>query len=131
MNKKILGVALAVLFVAMLATPAMAVPTKGQKVPVTMEWASVDGTRVTVESHDSTDGLSHRILTQKWTVNLFIDGSLTPLEGTADSVRHVLFAFGKLQKAVYYDEYIISFPSEDGGFEGGAHLLLTLSLIHI
>ena len=34
MNKKVLGIAVVLMAVAMLATPVMAEPTKGQKVPV-------------------------------------------------------------------------------------------------
>ena len=50
---------------------------------------------------------------------------MTPIAGTADCTRHVLYAFAKEPKmGVYQDDYVISFPSLGGGFEGRTHLTL-------
>ena len=124
MNKKILVIFVALMAVAMLATPLVAMvtaePSQGQKVPVTLQWTATGTT--TLERND-TDGLSHRLLRTTWKVKLFIDGSTTPIEGTAVSIRHVLWAYSKLQMAVYDEYYELSFPT--GGFEGNGHILLT------
>lgn len=112
---------LAGLFVTL---PVMAASPGEQKVPVKIVWAPVAGSSKTLEIHYS-DGVSHRIITNKWTLQLFIDDNLTPIPGSADCTRHVLYAFGKEpQMGVYHDEYVISFPSLGGGFEGTAHLML-------
>jgi hypothetical protein len=115
-------VVFALLMLTIGVLPVLAEPTNGQKVPVKIKWAATGTT--TLERNDS-DGLSHRILKTTWNVQLFIDDAVTPLYGTAVSIRQVLYAYAKLQMAVYNDDYVISFPTEEGGFEGSAHLLLT------
>ena len=113
--------AMALLMMTFAAGTVMAAPDKSNnKVPVKIIWAIVAGSSKTLEINYS-DGLSHRIITNKWTLQLFIDDALTPILGTADCTRHVLYAFGKEpQMGVYQDEYVISFPSLGGGFEGTA-----------
>ncbi len=117
--------ALALLTVTFAAVPAFAAPTdSANKVPVKILWAPVPGSATTVENR-KVDNLSHRVITNKWTLQLFIGDSVTPIAGTADCTRHVLYAFAKEpQMGVYQDDYVISFPSLGGGFEGRAHLTL-------
>jgi hypothetical protein len=124
MNKKVLVTFVALMAVAMLATPLVGLATAKspgeQKVPVKIVWAPVAGSSTTIEINYS-DGLSHRVITNKWTLQLFIDDAVTPVAGTANCTRYVLYAFAKEpQMGVYHDEYVISFPSLGGGFEGTA-----------
>ncbi len=117
------------LFVALIglaisATPVLGTPPAEKKVPVTIEFKGIPNTTELLYRLDS-DGLSHRVQRQYWTVTLFIDDSTTPILGTAVSERQVLWAYSKLRMAVNNDYYEISFPTEEGGFEGNAHLLLT------
>ncbi len=116
--------AFALLIVAFAAVPVMAKPSGEQKVPVKIVWAPVAGSSKTMENRPS-DGLSHRVITNKWTLQLYIGDSVTPIAGTADCTRHVLSAFAKEpQMGVYQDDYVISFPSLGGGFEGRAHFAI-------
>lgn len=116
--------ALALLTMTFAAVPVMAVSPGEQKVPVKIVWAPVPGSSTTVENR-KVDNLSHRVITNKWTLQLFIGDSVTPIAGTADCTRHVLYAFAKEpQMGVYQDDYVISFPSLGGGFEGRTHLTL-------
>ncbi len=116
--------AMALLTTAFAAVPVMAAPPGEQKIPVRIVWAPVPGSATTIENRPS-DSLSHRLITNKWTLQLFIGDAVTPIAGTADCTRHVLYAFAKEPKmGVYQDDYVISFPSLGGGFEGRAHLTL-------
>jgi hypothetical protein len=115
---------LALLMTFAAAVPVMAAPPGEQKVPVKIIWAPVPGSSNTIENRPS-DGLSHRVITNKWTLQLFIGDAVTPVAGTADCTRHVLYAFAKEpQMGVYQDDYVISFPSLGGGFEGRAHFAI-------
>jgi len=116
--------AFALLIMTFVAVPVMAAEPGEQKVPVRIIWAPVSGSSKTLEINYS-DGLSHRVITNKWTLKFFIGDAVTPILGTADCTRHVLYAFAKEpQMGVYQDEYVISFPSLGGGFEGTAHLMI-------
>ncbi len=97
--------ALALLTVTFAAVPAFAAPTdSANKVPVKILWAPVPGSATTVENR-KVDNLSHRVITNKWTLQLFIGDSVTPIAGTADCTRHVLYAFAKEpQMGVYQDD---------------------------
>jgi len=109
------------LMVAPMVVPVLAAPDNSKnKDPVRIIWAPVAGSSKTIEINYS-DGVSHRIITNKWTLQYFIGDSVTPILGTADCTRNILYAFGKEpQMGVYQDEYVISFPSLAGGFEGTA-----------
>ena len=112
---------MALLTLTFATVPVIAAPPGKQKVPVRIVWAPVAGSSKTIEINYS-DSLSHRVVTNKWTLQLFIGYAVTPVAGTADCTRHVLYAFGKEpQMGVYQDDYVISFPSLGGGFEGRAH----------
>ena len=121
MKKAVVVVALmfALLAGLFVTLPVMADPTNGQKVSVTIKWAR-DGSP-SFTDYIYSDGLQHRTLERNWKVELFIDGSLTPITGTAHSEGHVLWAYTKLHMAVYNEYYVISFAS--GGFEGEAHIM--------
>lgn len=125
--KKIAVVVLALaLFMMTFAAvvPVMAAPPGEKKVPVKIIWAPVSNSSKTLGINYS-DGLSHRVITNKWTLQLFIDDAVTPIAGTANCTRYVLYAFVKEPKmGVYQDDYVISFPSLGGGFEGRTHLTL-------
>jgi hypothetical protein len=125
MNRKIiLFSALVLLMFAAMVAPVLANPPEEQKVPVRIVWAPVSGSSTTLENRPS-DGLSHRLITNRWTLQLYIGDSQTPLSGTATCTRHVLYAFLKEpQMGVYQDDYVITFASEGGGFEGRAHLTI-------
>jgi hypothetical protein len=124
-GKLILISVIILLMAAPMLVPVLAAPDNSEnKVPVRIIWAPVAGSSKTIEINYS-DGLSHRIITNKWTLQFFIDDAVTPILGTANCTRHVLYAFGKEpQMGVYQDEYVISFPSLGGGFEGTAHLMI-------
>ncbi len=125
MKKTVIVTALMLaLFAGLFVTlPVMATPPEEQKIPVRIIWALVPGSSTTLENQPS-DGLSHRLITNRWTLQLYIGDSQTPLSGTATCTRYVLYAFSKLQMGVYQDDYVITFPSEAGGFEGRAHLTI-------
>ncbi len=116
-----LGLAATLLMGLFIAVPVIANPADGQKVPVEIKWKPTGSTLL--DRLDS-DGLSHRWIRTTWNVELYIDGSLTPITGTAVTERLVLWAFSKLQMAIYNEDYVLSFPTLGGGFEGNAHLVL-------
>ncbi|HLN88778.1 MAG TPA: hypothetical protein VK253_01820 [Candidatus Binatia bacterium] len=124
MKKTVIVIALMLALFAGLfvALPVMATPPEEQKIPVRIVWA-VDILAFTLENRPS-DGLSHRLITIGWKLDLYIGDAVIPIHGTADCTRHVMWAYAKLQMAVYQDEYVISFPTEGGGFEGTAHLTI-------
>jgi len=66
MNKKFLGIFVFMLAAVMLATPVMADPTKGQKVPIELWW-TMTGTDVETRV---TGGVVHRIGLVYWDVVL-------------------------------------------------------------
>ncbi len=120
--KKVAVFTLALTMLMMSAiVPVLAAPTTGEnKVPVRLVWAPVAGSSTTIEIHYS-DGLSHRVITNRWNLKLYIGDAVTPIVGTATCTRYVLYAFDKEpQMGVYHDEYVLSFPSLGGGFEGTA-----------
>ncbi len=102
------------------SVPVMAAKPGENKVPVKIVWAPVAKSSTTIENRP-TDGVSHRVITNKWTLQLYIGDAVTPIAGTADCTRHVLYAFDKEpEMGVYQDAYVISFPGLNGGFEGTA-----------
>ncbi len=119
--KKVIGAILALAMLTMIfAVPVLAAPPGENKVSVKIVWAPVAGSSKTIEINYS-DGLSHRIITNKWTLNLTIGNAVTKIAGTANCTRHVLYAFEKEpEMGVYQDDYVLWFPSINGGFEGRA-----------
>ena len=123
MKKSVIAITLVfTLFAGLFVTmPVMAAPPGEQKVSVRIVWTPVSGSSSTLENR-LTDGVGHRLITNKWTLQLYIGNAQTPLSGTADCTRHVLYAYTKQGRGVYQDDYVIAFASEGGGFEGRAHL---------
>ena len=122
-NKKVLGIAVFLMVAAMLATPVMAVPTKGRKAAITLKFAlpPVGGP---VEPPKPTGGVLHMHMSQTFNVELEIYGGLTYF-GTATTDRQMLFVPQKNgMNLLMRDDYVLSFPDQQGGFEGNAMVLL-------
>jgi hypothetical protein len=123
MNKKVLGVFVSLLAVAMLATPVKAEPTQGQKVAVTLSFVGVTGPPEIVDTMDS-GPVSHRLVHTTWVVVLEIENGPT-FSGTAFDERTIVIVPQKDgTKQITKSHYEFSFPSEGGGFEGNTLLIL-------
>lgn len=127
MKKAVLAITVALMTAALLLTSlvgmVLADPTKGQKVPVEMTFAATGST--TVESTKNNGDITHASYLRNWAVALSIDGA-TPIIGEiVNSERYVIGAYGKLGMGILHDEYVISFATELGGFEGRAILQIT------
>ena len=124
MNKKILGVTLTAVFVAMLIAPAMA--ASPNKTPVTAVITGIMGADPVVEIRVTKGGIEHLEYFKFWgTMELTLEGasSSIPVEwvdvcvGTYNS---------KNNKGVYKFDEVWTLPG--GTFEGIAHLKLEGSL---
>jgi ABC-type proline/glycine betaine transport system substrate-binding protein len=113
-----LFVLLAGLFVTL---PAMADPTNGQKVEITLTWTPGS---YTYSTH-ITGPIIHRHLEYNWKVTLtFVDDGTTYV-GTAFTERDVtIIPDDTGTKRTYQDYYTIDFPDQEGGFEGNAVLIV-------
>ncbi len=121
MNKKILGVFIGLLAIAMLAIPVYASPTKGQKVPITIRWTLVPGGYL---GSNYTGIVEHRHALGTWNVTLAIDGGAT-YNGTFAAVREVLIVPKKDGNNILWRERgEMWFPSAGGGFEGNFCVLM-------
>lgn len=122
-KKKVLVIAVALMAVAMVVTPVMAAPTKGQKAAITLTFA-VPPVGGPVEPPKPTGGVLHMHVSQTFDVELAIDDG--PIySGTAVIDRKMLFVpqeNGMNLRMV--DDYLLSFPDQQGGFEGKANVLL-------
>jgi hypothetical protein len=126
MKKVAVAVLVVALLTVMFAVPVMAAPPEDKKVPVTLQWTRTSSTLI--ERRDVDHGQSLRIYDQVWAAKLYIDGSTTPLEGTADVTRWTLYRYSKAVTGldqVVNDDYVLEFASEGGGFVGNVHILLT------
>jgi hypothetical protein len=123
MNKKILGVIVFALTVAMLATPVLAEPTKGQKAAITIEWAITSGGPTLPPKE--TGNVTHTTIALTWDVTLLIDGVPT-YSGTATTERKQLIApaarAGDREFRLLNDYYVLTFDGYSGTFEGNALL---------
>lgn len=120
MNKKIFGATIIFIIVATLATPVMAEPTKGQKVPVRFRavgYYSYEGE----DYSDYTNNGGIRIRKNQIVVYdplelIFLDGGPT-LVGNAtinvDSVSNL----DKMTQVAHYDAVVL-FETPEGGFKG-------------
>ena len=120
LNKKVLGIALTVFFLAMLAIPVCASPTKGNKVAVTITWTSAGVTYV----DDATGNVVHRHAEGNWDpLVLEIDGGPTYTGSAVNTVREGLRVPQKDGLNIIMREYLeMWFPSAGGGFKG--HILV-------
>ena len=117
MNKKVLGIAVALMAVAMLATPVFAAPTKGQKEEVSLTWAL---TGTSGPPPYPTGNVMHRSFTITWDFNLTIDDG-DPMPGNATTYRKLL----RVQPTdkdfrLFVDYYVLELDGYDGTFEGNA-----------
>jgi len=100
--------------VAMMATPVMADPTEGQKVPITISWTLVPGGYL---GSNYTGIVEHRHALGTWDVVLVIDGG-APHAGTVTAVREILIVPQKDGNNILWRESgEMWFPSAGGGFE--------------
>ena len=123
MNKKILGVTFVLVVAALLIAPVMAEPTKGQKVAITLKFFTppVGGP---VEPPKPNGNVLHMHVNQLFNCELAIDDGPT-YYGTAFIDRKMLFVPQKNGMNLHMiDDYVFSFPDEQGGFEGKAKVLL-------
>ncbi len=121
----VVALAFALLIVTFAAVPVMAKPSVEQKVPIKVTFSITSST--VVERWLTGGNISHRLLNQVWSVELTIGDSLTPITGTATVVRDTDYRYTKPGGVdqIINDDYEFSFPTEEGGFEGHSHSLLT------
>lgn len=115
LNKKVLGIAVILMAVAMLAVPVYAKPTNGpNKVAVTLTF--VERTSRTIIEDKYSNGIRHRLLELTWNVELIVTDGPT-LVGTAFAERITILNL-KSAKNIQRDYYEFWFEDEGGGFEG-------------
>jgi hypothetical protein len=121
MNKKISGIFVSLVCLVMLTIPAFASPTQGQKAAITLTWTNLNS--VTIEVKIS-GNVVHRYLHVTWDVELAIDGGPT-LYGTSSGKREMLVVPQKDGRRLVVVDYCeLSFPEEEGGFEGNALIMM-------
>ena len=118
MKKTVLMIFVALTAAAMLATPVLAAPTNGQKVPIIIKFISPQ-TIVKGESWTTNGGvIQRRGYVVGFNVELDVDGA-PAIFGSAVVERDVGMAnVPKNEMMLWHEEYVISFPTEGGGFEG-------------
>ena len=130
MNKKILGIAVVLMAVAMLVPPVMAKPTQGRKTAVALRFIFP---HIQVNELDEwySGPVYHRLWESiDWNVELTInpDGpNPTILPGTCYALRKAVQVFpnGKdTGKVILEDYYEFDFPDQNGGFEGNGLVML-------
>jgi hypothetical protein len=122
MNKKILGVFVGLLAVAMLATPVIAKPTQGQKVAVTLTFTGQVSEPIEVRD---TGVVEHRHGHVNWTLILAIQDGPTYMGEAIDTERYVLTVPQENgNKIVFREIYEMWFPSAGGGFVGMASIMM-------
>lgn len=117
--------ALALLTTVFAAVPVMAAPSEEQKVAVKVTFTITSS--IVVERWTTDGNISHRLLSQVWSVDLTIGDSSTPIKGTAAVIRDTDYRYTKPGGVdqVINDDYVFSFPTEGGGFEGHSHAMIT------
>ena len=121
LNRKILGICVVLLAVAMLATPVLAAPTNGQKVPITIHFANQ---QTTYTSEEITGNVIHRTADVTYDIAIDVDGVPT-YTGTASALRNILIVPREVGvDLVLQDDYVFMIDDEEGTFEGSALILL-------
>ncbi len=125
MKKKILGIFGCLLFLVLLITPALASPTKGNKVAVTVTMVRTNGPGPGTPLSDNrfTGPVIHLHRLQTFDVTITFEDAST-LEGTIDIERKIVNVKGS--RIILTDYYVFTFDSEGGGFEGNGQVLLDL-----
>jgi hypothetical protein len=124
-KRAILVTVLIIMLAAMVATPAIATPPEDKKVPVEVTFQITS--RTIIENITTNGNISHIIIEMKWAVNIIIDDSITPITGTADVYRITDYRYKKQGGVdqIINDDIVFSFPTEEAGFEGYAHSMIT------
>jgi hypothetical protein len=131
MNKKILGIFISLLVVALLATPVLAQPTNGpNKVAVSVDMTRTDGPGpgTLLDPNVNTGPITHGHWLQHFTTTVtFEDGST--LEGTIDIERKVVIVRRTPgNKLIFTDYNVFTFPGydPDTGFVGNSKVILDI-----
>lgn len=104
-----------------LLSPVLAEPTDGQKAEITLTWKTGSYTYTT---HNS-GPIIHRHLDMNWQVTLTFVANGTTYVGSAITERDVTIVPDDTgTKRNYRDQYTISFPDQNGGFEGNTILVV-------
>jgi hypothetical protein len=125
MNKKTLLIAMVVFSVMVMAAPVLAVPTQGQKLPISLKFTN------SATTNPGTFNLNNGNIGQKrdsagsYTVELSIDGA-DPIVGVSvTEVPISVYNMIKHQRFTIHEIHVMDFPTEDGGFEGNVLLRFT------
>jgi hypothetical protein len=122
MNKKIFGIFVAVLAVVMLATPAFASPTKGNKVAVTLMLVRT-GLPTDIDPPETTGPITHAHISVDYEATIIFEDGYPDLVGTLATDRKVVQVPQKEgQKWIFTDYYEFTFGN--GGFEGNAKVIM-------
>jgi hypothetical protein len=118
LKKKIMSVFVSLLVIALLATPVLAKPTKGQKVMVSITWEIIGP--IYLSDWKETGNVLHRDVILEWDVTLVIGGG-APIFGTAITERKLLrVTQGDGELRILNDYNVLMFTG--GTFEGNALL---------
>jgi hypothetical protein len=119
MNKKILGIAFALMFVAMMVAPVIAEPTRGQKVTAEMYvlgFSQVPGEDYSINANNGGIRTERNLIVTYDPILLIIDGG-APLMGTVVSNVDTISNLDK-KTAVGHMDAVMSFLTSEGGFRG-------------
>lgn len=130
--KKVFLIAMVVIIVALMATPVLAVPEQGQKLPISLKFTATT----------TADGIHHvnvpgdfvlnegsigqrRDAVTSYKVELSIDGAVA-IVGFSIAERPVcVYNVIKHQRMIMHEIHVMDFSTEEGGFEGNALLQFT------
>jgi hypothetical protein len=136
--KKVFLIGMVVFLVALMATPVIAVPTQVQKLPVLLKftplpasdpnYVSDAGESWTTNGNGNPEAATikqWRDSVTSYKVELTIEGA-DPIVGYSVAERPVMvYNYLKHQRMAIHEIHVISFPTEDGGFEGNTLLELS------
>ena len=125
MNKKVLLIAMVMFSVMLMVTPVLAVPTQGQKLPVSLKFTNPATTNPGTIHKTNGDIGQKRDSAGSYAVELSIDGA-DPIVGVSmTEVPISVYNMIKHQCFTIHEIHIMAFPTEDGGFEGNVLLRFT------
>ena len=123
MNKKIIRLAITLLTVAILVTPVLAVPTQGQKVPITLQFNPEGNTGGVTKVTPS--GIRHWTNRDKvYSLIFSIDGA-EPIPGLDNAISSYKWWTDDegMGNGIYHEFNVLTF--EGGTFEGNSKLKFT------